>query len=73
VSSAEWLRPLPIGNAISVEATGTDALSAARLALVELAEQVPMSSVSSVTVTAMIIDPGQWQPWEATAYAALVE
>ena len=73
MSVDEALRPIPIGNAVSVEATASDPLSAARLALVQLAERTPTSSMASISVTSVIIDPAEDQPWEATAYASLVE
>jgi len=67
------MQPIPIGNAVAVEATSTDPVSAVRLALLELLEQVPTASMTSLSVTSMIIDPAEDQPWEATAYAALIE
>mgnify|MGYP000199666602 CR=1 FL=1 len=70
---AEWARPIPMGNAYSVEATANDALSATRLALVELAERINTEVVTSVSVHTVLIDPANDQPWEATAYAALAE
>jgi len=73
MSCDERLRPIPVGNAISVEATGSDPLRAARLALVQLADAVNVSSLASISVNSVIVDPYEDQPWEATAYGALVE
>lgn len=71
--SAEALRPIPTGNAVSVEASASDPLSATRLALVQLSDQVVMRSVTSLTVTATLVDADHFAPWEAIAYAALAE
>ena len=64
---------IPIGNAVAVEATGHDPLSAARLALVQLAEVAPVGSLMGMSVNVTLIEPGLDQPWEATAYGALAE
>lgn len=73
MSCDERLRPIPLGNAISVEATASDPLSAARLALLQLADAVNVGSLASLSVTSVIVEPLNDQPWEATAYGALVE
>lgn len=62
-----------MGNAVSVEATATDPLSASRLALVQLAERVNPGVLTSISVHTVLIDPENDQPWEATAYGALAE
>ncbi len=66
------LQAIPMGNAMSVEATGADPLSAARLALVQLADKVAAYPVTSLSVNVVIVEPDSHLPWEATAYAALV-
>ena len=73
MSVAEALRPIPIGNAISTEASGADPLSATRLALVQLAEQISNFAVTSISVHTVLIDAEELLPWEATAYASLAE
>jgi len=73
MSVAEALRPIPIGNAISTEASGADPLSATRLALVQLAEQISDFAVTSISVHTVLIDAEELLPWEATAYASLAE
>ena len=71
--SQATLRPIPTGNAVSVEASASDPLSATRLALVQLADITPMRSVTSLTVSATLVDADNFAPWEAVAYAALAE
>lgn len=73
MTTDDRLRPIPIGNAMTVEATGNDPISAARLALVELSEKVHASSMTSVSVAVTMVEPGEDLPWEATAFAALAE
>jgi len=73
MSVAEALRPIPIGNAISTEASGADPLSATRLALVQLAEQISDFAITSISVHTVLIDAEELLPWEATAYASLAE
>ena len=73
MSVAEALRPIPIGNAISTEASGADPLSATRLALVQLAEQISDFAVTSISAHTVLIDAEELLPWEATAYASLAE
>ena len=73
MSVAEALRPIPIGNAMSTEASGADPLSATRLALVQLAEQISDFAVTSISVHTVLIDAEELLPWEATAYASLAE
>ena len=73
MSVAQALRPIPIGNAISTEASGADPLSATRLALVQLAEQISDFAVTSISVHTVLIDAEELLPWEATAYASLAE
>lgn len=73
MSVAKALRPIPIGNAISTEASGADPLSATRLALAQLAEQISDFGVTSISVHTVLIDAEELLPWEATAYASLAE
>lgn len=73
MSIAEALRPIPMGNAMSTEASGADPLSAARLALVQLSEQIGDMAVTSISLHTVLIDAEELLPWEATAYASLAE
>lgn len=73
MSSVEALRPIPLGNAVAVEARAADCLSAARLALTQLADTVHPLEVTSISVQVTVMNDDDHQPWEAVAYGALLD
>jgi hypothetical protein len=73
VSTVEALRPIPTGNAVAVEARAADCLSAARLALAQLAEVAHPANLTSMSVQVSVIGDDHYQPWEAVAFGALLD
>lgn len=73
MNSVEALRPIPLGNAVAVEARSDTCLSAARLALTQLADAIYPFELTSMSVQVTVMNDDDHQPWEAVAYGALLQ
>jgi hypothetical protein len=71
--SAQWLTPIPIGNAVCVNAVSSDALTATRNALVLLTEEVNTEFITHLTLSTCIVEPTADDCWETTVYAHIAE
>ena len=71
--SVSALRRIPAGTAYWVEAHSADPVSAVRLALVALVDETTGFDIQEVTVSSRLINPEDNEPYEAVAFASIVE
>ena len=71
--SAQWLTPIPIGNAVCVNAVSNNALTATRNALVCLADEVNTELITHLALSTCIVEPTADDCWETTVYAHIAE
>ena len=71
--SVTALRRIPAGTAYWVEAHAADAVSAVRLALVALIDETSGMEIQGVSVSSRVIDPDDSEPYEAIAFASILE